>query len=128
MAAAISGLWRRMEHGQLQEQREMSTSKCFALERMGDTLVVVLGHHIMVLQKAELVKERSAFIEEIQDPTIRAVVIDFSSVEYFGSILLDILCQAWKQLRQRGPKMALCNLNDISHEIITCISNKSSRS
>lgn len=96
----------------------MSTSKCFAVERVGDTLVVVLGHHIMVLQETELIKERSAFIEEIQDQTIRAVVIDFSNVEYFGSILLDILCQAWKQLRQRGAKMALCNLDDISHEII----------
>lgn len=96
----------------------MSVSKCFAMERVGDTLVVVLGHHVMVLQEIELAKERSVFIEQIQDRTIRAAVIDFSNVEYFGSILLDILCQAWKQLRQRGAQMALCSLHDISLEII----------
>jgi anti-anti-sigma factor len=61
---------------------------------------------------------RSAFIEGLQDPTIRAVVIDFSDIEYFGSILLDILCQVWKHLRRRGAKTALCNLPDIAHEIM----------
>jgi len=92
--------------------------KYFAPERAGDVLIVALGQSLDSLGGSDLLEERAALLEEIRDPAIRAVVFDFASVEYFDSLVLDTLCQVWKRLREREAKMALCNLSEVSAEIL----------
>jgi anti-anti-sigma factor len=103
----------------LSEGQTTKSYKYFALERAGDVLVVVLGQSLDSLCDSELLEERAILLEEIRDPTIGTVVFDFAKVEYFDSLVLDILCQVWKRLRERDAKMALCNLSEIGQQILS---------
>jgi anti-anti-sigma factor len=96
----------------------MSSSEYFTIESMNDVLVVVLGQRLSSFAGPELLKERTALIDAIQYAAPAAVVVDFDNVKYFDSLLLDTLCQTWRHLRQRGGKMALCNLHDVAWEIL----------
>jgi anti-anti-sigma factor len=102
----------------LSEGPTTRSHKYFALERAGDVLVVVLGRSLDSLSGSDLLEERAILLEEVRDPAIRAVVFDFASVEYFDSLVLDTLCHAWKHLRVRDAKMALCNLSKVGEEIL----------
>jgi anti-anti-sigma factor len=113
----------RQGRGMLSEQHLLETRrtesyKYFALERAGEVLVVVLGQSLDTLCDPDLFEERTTLLEELCDPAIRAVVFDFGCVEYFDSLVLDTLCQAWQRLRERESKMALCNLSEVGQEIV----------
>jgi anti-anti-sigma factor len=105
------------QHGS--DTRTMKTSKYFALKRANQVLVVVLGESLDSLCGEDLLEERTALIEDIGEPDIRAVIFDFANVQYFDSLVLDTLCQVWKRLRERDAKMALCNLSQAGAEILT---------
>jgi anti-sigma B factor antagonist len=98
----------------------MSTNplKFFATERDGDTLIAVPGSAARSLAGAEFSTDRAALIEAIQHPEVRSVVVDFAHVPYFGSLLLDTLCMAWKHARECGAGMALCNVSSFGEEIL----------
>lgn len=96
----------------------MSSSEYFSVERANDVLVVVLGRRLDSFAGPELLTERTALNDKIRDPDVAAVLVDFDHVEYFDSMLLDTLCRAWRHLRERKATMALCNLRDVSEEII----------
>ena len=96
----------------------MKSSRYFATKCTGDTLVAVLDRRISSLSDTQLLDERSNLIEEIQDSEVRAVIIDFANVEFFGSLVLDTLCMVWKHARERGVSMAVCNVSDVGQEIL----------
>jgi anti-sigma B factor antagonist len=98
----------------------MSThpSKFFATERAGNTLIALPSHGVGSLAGPEFTVDRANLVEEIRDPGVRSVVIDFSNVDYFGSLLLDTLCMAWKHARDCGAGMALCNVSPLGEEIL----------
>ncbi len=96
----------------------MSFSGYFGVERTNDVLVVVLGRRLDNFAGPGLLTERTSLLNEIRDPGIAAVLVDFDHVEYFDSMLLDTLCRAWRRLRERNALMALCNLRDVSEEIV----------
>jgi anti-sigma B factor antagonist len=98
----------------------MSTnpSKYLATERVGGTLIVVLGHGGSSLVGPEFATDRSALIEQIHNPEVRSVVFDLVNAAYFGSLVLDTLCMAWKHARECGAGMALCNVSPFGQEIL----------
>jgi anti-anti-sigma regulatory factor len=95
-----------------------SPSKFIATERVGDSLIAVLSHGGSSLVGPEFVDDRSALIEQIHRPDVRSVVFDFANAEYFGSLVLDTLCMAWKHARECGAGMALCNVSVFGQEIL----------
>jgi anti-anti-sigma regulatory factor len=98
----------------------MSTgpSKLIATEQVGDTLIASLCHVGGSLVGAEFTIDRSALLEQIHNPAVRYVVFDFAGAEYFGSLVLDTLCMAWKHARECGAGMALCNVSPFGSEIL----------
>jgi len=93
-------------------------SKFFATERVGETLIALPGSSVRSLAGPEFTVDRAALVDEIRDPHVRLIVIDFANVEYFGSLLLDTLCMAWKHARECGAGMALCNVSPLGQEIL----------
>jgi anti-anti-sigma factor len=96
----------------------MGSSNDFLVDQVGDVIVIMPGPRISALDNADLAQCRSAMIDAIQKTAVPAVIIDFSQIEYFGSIWLDTLCVLWKQVRERSGTMALCSLSEISFEIL----------
>jgi anti-sigma B factor antagonist len=97
----------------------MSPSNDFVVEQVGDAIVIMPGPRISGLHDANLAEKRGALVDAIRNQNAPTVVIDFSQVEYFGSLLLDTLCVVWKQVRERSGTMALCNVSQIAQEILT---------
>jgi anti-sigma B factor antagonist len=93
-------------------------SKYFATEIVDQTLFVVPSQKVVTLTGVELSKERSAFIQEIRNSHVREAIFDLSALEAFGSLLLGTLCLAWKQTRDQGAAMALCNVSPIGRQVL----------
>src|ERR1700722_14661344 len=95
-----------------------SPTKFIATERTGDTLIALLCRGGSSLVGPGFADDRSALIEQIHGPDVRSVVFDFANADYFGSLVLDTLCMAWKHARECGAGMALCNVTPLGQEIL----------
>jgi anti-sigma B factor antagonist len=95
-----------------------SPTKFIATERTGDTLIALLCRGGSSLVGPGFADDRSALIEQIHGPDVRSVVFDFANADYFGSLVLDTLCMAWKHARECGAGMALCNVSPFGLEIL----------
>jgi anti-anti-sigma regulatory factor len=95
-----------------------SPSKFIATEQTSDTLIALLCHGGSSLVGPEFADDRSALIEQIHSPDVRSIVFDFANADYFGSLVLDTLCMAWKHARECGAGMALCNVSPFGLEIL----------
>jgi anti-sigma B factor antagonist len=93
-------------------------SKFFATEIVGQTLFVVPNQKVVSLTGSELAKERAAFLETMRSCDVRAVVFDLSALEAFGSLMLGTLCLTWKQARDQGADMVLCNVSAIGRQVL----------
>jgi anti-sigma B factor antagonist len=96
----------------------MTQTNDFSIEEVDGTIVITPGPRIGSLDNAYLAERRTALVDAIRQTSDSAVVVDFSRVGYFGSLLLDTLCVVWKQARERSGTMALCSLSDVSKEIL----------
>jgi anti-sigma B factor antagonist len=96
----------------------MSASNDFVVERVGDTIVIMPGPRMSALENANLIESRSELVDAIRKTTTSAVIVDFSQVAYFSSLLLDTLCVVWKTLRERSGTMALCHVSTVAQEIL----------
>ncbi len=93
-------------------------TKFIATEHTGDTLIALLCRGGSSLVGPGFADDRSALIEQIHGPNARSVVFDFANADYFGSLVLDTLCMAWKHARECGAGMALCNVSPFGLEIL----------
>jgi anti-sigma B factor antagonist len=96
----------------------MSHMNDFQIEQVDDAIVITPGPRISSLDNNYLAERRTALVEVIRNSPESTVIVDFSRVGYFGSLLLDTLCVVWKQARERSGTMSLCNLTDVSKEIL----------
>jgi anti-anti-sigma factor len=90
----------------------------FRLEREGDALVVSVLRNVSSLveetMKAELAQLQSA----LEDPTIKGVVFDFDSIEYFGSTMLEAMLRVWGGVQKSGRRMSICNVSRVGREVL----------
>ena len=85
---------------------------------MHQTLFVVPSRNVASLTGVELAKERSAFIDQMRNSNVREVIFDLSALEAFGSLMLGTLCLTWKQARDQGAAMALCNVSATGRQVL----------
>jgi anti-anti-sigma factor len=97
----------------------MSSPNDFLVEQVGDVVVIMPGSRISALDSVDLAERRSALFDAIRNTNASSVIVDFSQAGYFGSLLLNTLCVVWKLIRERSGTMALCNLSEVSQEILT---------
>jgi anti-anti-sigma factor len=93
-------------------------SRYFATHVVDQTLFVVPSRNVASLTGVELAKERSAFIDQMRNSNVREVIFDLSALEAFGSLMLGTLCLTWKQARDQGAAMALCNVTATGRQVL----------
>jgi anti-sigma B factor antagonist len=81
-------------------------------------LVIVPSRKVATLTGVELAQERFAFIEKIRNADVRGVVFDLHELEAFGSLMLGTLCLSWKQARDQGAPMVLCNVSTVGRQVV----------
>jgi anti-sigma B factor antagonist len=93
-------------------------SMFFSTQVVDRILVIVPSQKVTALTGVELAQERFAFIDNIRNSDVRGVVFDLAALEAFGSLMLGTLCLSWKQARDQGAPMALCNASPVARQVL----------
>ena len=85
----------------------------FEVSQQDDLLLVVPQQDLGSLAAQDLEVETRRVDQALERaPAARHVVIDFSRVTYFGSIVVSLLVRLRKDCQARAGKLAVCNVPD----------------
>jgi len=89
------------------------------VDRQGDTLVLTLRHDLRELEFQEIEAEQEELLRLMaSEPSLANVVVDFGATKYFGSTALSLFVRVWREVRQRGGQLALCNVCGPEEDIL----------
>jgi anti-anti-sigma factor len=95
-----------------------SCTSLFETRREGDTLVISPAANLGELDSLGITAAAGGVLRLWQTLPVRNVVLDFWRTDYVGAAALGLLVQLWKAVRDRGGRMALCNVSDHLCEIL----------
>ena len=81
-------------------------------------LIVRIGQNVGSLAEADVIDAMENLSSMAGESSLRGVVVNFSGVEYFGSLLLEVLRHLWNQVHTRNVPMVLCEVPEIGREIL----------
>ncbi len=96
----------------------MDSSIFFSTEPQGDILVVSLLRSVGSFAEDEARDEWNQLLTIAGQSEIKHVLLDFGTLSYFGSTLLEWMVTLWKKLRAKGSGLTLCNLSEVGLEIL----------
>ena len=96
----------------------MAKSKHFNVEQTDDVLIISPIGSIGALDAEAIRDEWGEVLSRLGDSAVERVVIDLESLEYFGSIVLELIVVLWKRLSARSGKLAICNVSVVGLEIL----------
>ena len=97
----------------------MTTPKYFKVDHSGDTLVFSAIDSIGGLVEDEARVEWDALLEQLSELGAKNAVIDLGALDYFGSIVLELIVVLWKRVSAQGGKLAVCNVSHVGLEILS---------
>ena len=96
----------------------MTIPRYFRVEDSGDTLVFAAIESIGGLVEDEARVEWDALLEQLSEQGARNAVMDLGALDYFGSIVLELMVVLWKRVSAQGGKLAVCNVSPVGLEIL----------
>ena len=89
------------------------------LELSGETLIVTPLRNIGSFAEDEIHGEWTDLLSRVNEPDVKHVVLDFGSMEYFGSNVLEFVVQLGKRLKAKDGRLAICNATPVGNEILS---------
>lgn len=96
----------------------MAKPSYFAVETDGDTMVVCAVTTIVGLVEDAAREEWDALLKQFDAGHCKHAVVDLGTLDYFGSIMLELLVVLWKRVSAHGGKLALCRVSPVGLEIL----------
>jgi anti-anti-sigma factor len=96
----------------------MPTPRYFKVEPVSETLVFAAIHSIGGLVEDEARQEWDALLEQLSERGAKNAVMDLGALDYFGSIVLELMVVLWKRVSAQGGKLAVCNVSPVGLEIL----------
>jgi anti-anti-sigma factor len=96
----------------------MNAPRYFRLVDEGDVVVVTAIGEIAKLAEDEVRGECDALLADLNSRNARHAVIDMGALDYFGSIMLELLVIVWKQITSNGGKFVVCSVSPVGREIL----------
>jgi stage II sporulation protein AA (anti-sigma F factor antagonist) len=93
-------------------------ARLIAVERQGDTLVLIPERDLCEVDHRGIEAEKEALLLLTDEPSFRNVVVDLYRTNYLGSTALGLFIQLWHRVRGRGGRMALCNVSALEKDIL----------
>lgn len=87
------------------------------LNESGTTIVVVDSHYDS-LEEAKLEQFSKLLLSAVDRAAPPVVLLDLAEAEFIGSTFLGILVRAWKRLRDRQGRLALCHVNQVCGDVL----------
>ncbi len=96
----------------------MDTQEIFEIEQVDDVVIVTVCSEIGNFSCADAMSELDTEVAQRHaSASLSAVLVDFSNVDYFGSMMLETLRHIWMTVRDSGGKLAICGCNPVCHEV-----------
>lgn len=83
----------------------------------GLTLIEVDTHYDS-LDEAKLDQFRKLLLSAVDQAEPPVVLLDLAGATFIGSTFLGILVRAWKRLRDRQGRLALCHVNQVCGDVL----------
>jgi len=99
----------------------MSHTKLFRIERDGDTLIAVPLRTVVSLAEEDVQAEMDNLAQELAEPDVKNLIIDFEATEYFGSSMLVAMQSVWRHVYAQRGRMNLCNVSVAAREILRLV-------
>ena len=96
----------------------MDGSIFFSADTKDNVLVVSLLRSVGSIAEDDARGEWADLLEQADDESIQHVLLDFSALHYFGSVMLEWMVSLWKKLRTRNGKLIICNVSSVGREIL----------
>lgn len=96
----------------------MAADAVFTATINGPTLVLAVHGSVSGLGDDAALNELDRVIAEVNQGTVRNVLVDFGQSSYFGSLMLETLRRIWNEVHAHGGRMALCNVSPVGKEIL----------
>ncbi len=96
----------------------MSSPKFFRVEPSDDALIIAAVANIHGLVEDEVRDECESLVEQLKKNNSKHAIIDLEALDYFGSILLELMVVVWKNVKKSGGKFAVCNVSKVGLEIL----------
>lgn len=96
----------------------MSATKHFAVEQAEGVLIISPQGSIGALDAESIRTEWAGVLDRLATSGTLHVVIDLQGLEYFGSIVLELIVVLWKRLSVNNGKLAICNVSSVGLEIL----------
>ena len=89
----------------------------FEFEQDEDVLIVIPRDNAGSLIDRQVYQEWEQLLSQFDEPPTK-VVLDIERMAYFGSIVLEWMIQAWRELHAKGGTIAICNASEVGREIL----------
>lgn len=90
----------------------------FRVERHGEVLVVVPSRLLETFDSTQVDDAAELLTTPLRAPGTTSVVVDLTSVDYFGSSFLRLLLRCSRAVQSRGGQMALCGVSQRARELL----------
>lgn len=101
------------------EANTMVKPRYFTVEKNDDVVIFAAIGALGTLVEDAAREEWDALLAQIDDANAKHAVIDLGALDYFGSIMLELLVVLWKRVSAGGGKLALCNVSIVGKEILS---------
>ena len=91
------------------------------LEQRNETLIVTPRRNIGSFAEDEIEGEWKSLLSRVEVPDVKNVVLDFGSIEYFGSNVLEFIVQLGKRLKAKDGRLAICNATRVGNEVLSVV-------
>lgn len=96
----------------------MATAQYFRVEPNGDTLVLSTVSNFDGMIEDRLHEECDALLHEVAQRKATNAVIDLGSLDYFGSLMVQLLVVLWKRVQAGGGKLVVCNVSSVGRQVL----------
>ena len=94
------------------------TNKVFRLERDGNVLIVIPQGDASRFRYLDVHQESNTTLEVLDDPSLAHVVVDFTSEQMLGSIIISVVIKVCRKAGGKGGKAAFCNASPDMLEVL----------
>lgn len=96
----------------------MASPRFFLVEMDGEAIVFTAQTTMGSLVEDDVREEWDALLQEMEIRGAKHAVIDLGALDYFGSIMLELMVVLWKRVSAKRGRLALCNVSAVGKEIL----------
>ena len=93
-------------------------NKVFRLERDGNVLIVIPQGDAIGFRYHDIHQESNSTLQVLDDPSLVHVVIDFTSEQMLGSIIISVIIKICRKAGSKGGKAAFCSASTNMLEVL----------